>query len=524
MGAKTEFVTSSFELFTSRVCVIPFMIGLASGTMGALLHIYDSSVDNAFLVKYVPDDVVFNVFVVFGGLVAGFRTSHALSRYTDAAAFLHKLNACWYDAASTLIAFCRNSAAPTADVVNFEHTLIRLMSILSALCLDGLQQRDGNGVGHRFEVIGAEELDDETQAAIFESDHKVECVFQMIQQVVVDAIETKVLSIAPPILSRSFQEMGAGLLTYHEAKKLACVPMPKAYLFFTATILTCEALFVPWMLAIYTKGTFSTFFYTFSGVFLLWFLNFVAGSLDNPFQKEARTLESSNVQRELNQHLLQILAQAQLPAAYTDFNRPSQAAHTPRRSSFHTWRTEQSAATRKASMDAMSDAQSGDRSVTERASDPRVRRSRRVGSQESSDSAPKLQGEWQQIDDPAARGPSAPRSSIPRVSFVGDLPAVAPSVPAGQGPKCSAAGASTPTGGTNAVPSDGRDTTSDTGQAVSSTRVPDSPPRRLGNPGSRDTGDQPVPSTQAPNVESSRGAASQPQVAGASGQPPSTTP
>jgi len=439
--------------------------------------------------------------------VAGFRTSHALSRYTDAAAFLHKLNACWYDAASTLIAFCRNSDAPQAEVMNFEHTLIRLVSILSALCLDGLQQRDGNGVGHRFEVVGAEELDQETQNAIFESDHKVECVFQMIQQVVVDAIDTKVLSIAPPILSRSFQEMGAGLLTYHEAKKLACVPLPKAYLFFTATILTCEALFVPWMLAMYTKGAFSAFFYTFSGVFLLWFLNFVANSLDNPFQKEARTLEASSVQRELNQHLLQILAQAQVPAAYTDFNRPSQGAFTPRRSSFHRWQNEAPATMRKESQDSGTENESTGHVVNNKGSDPRTRRVRKSKmANQDAVSSPQLQGEWQKIDDAAGKSIIVPGPSVPVVTFNTELQSLVPSAPAGKCPRCSKLGACSSDGGTSATCSCGRDTTADTGhQPMSSPRLPESPPRHLAAPGARALDDQPMPGSRAHVVESNKG-------------------
>lgn len=392
------------------------------------LHIYDSRMGNTFLRAYVPDDVVFNVFVVFGGLVAGFRTQHALSRYTDAAAFLHKLNACWYDSASTLIAFCRNSEAPEEEVTNFVHTLVRLMSILSALCLDGLQQRDGSGVGHRFEVIGADELDKGTQAAIFESKYKVECVFQMIQQVVVDAIETKVLSIAPPILSRSFQEMGAGLLTYHEAKKLACVPLPKAYLLFTATILVCEALFVPWMLALYTRGAFSTFFYTFCGVFLLWFLNFVANALDNPFQKAARTLDASGVQRELNQHLLLLLAQAQQPAPYTEASALSTVVGV-RRGSFHSWQNEAPASV----MDSTDSVDS--------ISQPRTRALRRsltvtpqppahgVQTGEGADLAP-FRGEWQQLGQSPCRSSgvglaSAADSEQPQSAVLPARPAAA---------------------------------------------------------------------------------------------------
>jgi len=311
-------------------------------------------------------------------------------------------------------------------------------------------------------VVGAEELDEHTQAVISESQHKVECVFQMIQQVVVDAIDTKVLSIAPPILSRSFQEMGAGLLTYHEAKKLACVPLPNAYLLFTATILACEALFVPWMLAKYTRGTFSTFFYTFSGVFLLWFLNFVANSLDNPFQKEARTLEASSVQHELNLNLLQILAQAQQPAPYTDMSRSSLAA--PKRSSFHSWQTEAStSSTKRASMEPMAVQESvgpqrsseGNGSGTRK---PQTRSSSDVKNRESN-MPPRRSGDWDAIVD-------APPVIVTRTFELGS--SRTPPVTVSKCLKCSNSGAS-PSPGRPAAPcSCGREPRADTDQPAMS--------------------------------------------------------
>jgi len=499
MSSTKECFKGTFELLTSRVCLVPLIVGVLSGSLGAALHVVDKQHGGNLLRRYVPDDVVFNVFVVFGGLVAGFRTAHALSRYTDAAAFLHKLNACWYDAASTLIAFCRNSKAPHADIKNFQHTLVRLMSIQSALCLDGLQQRDGNGVGYRFEVVGAEELDDETQACISESQHKVECVFQMIQQVVVDAIDTKVLSIAPPILSRSFQEMGAGLLTYHEAKKLACVPLPKAYLFFTATILSCEALFVPWMIAIYTRGAFSTFFYTFSGVFLLWFLNFVANSLDNPFQKEARTLEASKVQHELNLHLLQMLSQAQQPAPYTEMSRSSLAA--PKRSSFHSWQNEAStSSTRRASTMPVQESVGAQGSSNSNGSGTRKPRGQSSSDEKKRETGlpPRLSGNWDTVG-------AAPPVIIATTSATGR--SRTPPVTASQCLRCSNPGAS-PSGGGPAAPcSCGRELGADTDQPAPCTPVPASPPRRTAAPGTRAMGNQPEPSPQ-PAMSGDGGSAS----------------
>lgn len=69
---------------------------------------------------------MFNVFLTFASLVAAFRTSNALGRYTDAAMYLHRLSAAWFDATSTLVAFCRVADAPAKDVERFKNVLVRL--------------------------------------------------------------------------------------------------------------------------------------------------------------------------------------------------------------------------------------------------------------------------------------------------------------------------------------------------------------------------------------------------------------
>merc|ERR1719210_2663912 len=77
----------------------------------------------------------------------------------------------------------------------------------------------------------------------------------------------------------------------------------------------CEAIFVPFMLADpeVTRGHLSAFFFPFLGTTLLWFLNGVAESLDNPFRKEASTLEVGEVQIKLNIQLRELVRKANAP-------------------------------------------------------------------------------------------------------------------------------------------------------------------------------------------------------------------
>lgn len=322
--------TNKFRLLLhSRVLTQAFTAAFLSGILGVVLRIMDVDMKYDFLKTWNPDPVVFNVFVVFASLVAAFRTSHALVRYTDAAALMHKLTACWYDTTSTLVAFLRTSEASPKEIQHFQETIIRLISLLNALCLDGLEQKESDfESGHCFEVIGWHDLTEDLQDGVMISACRVEFVFQCVQQLVVDAMKREVITIAPPILTRSFQELGAGMLIYHEAKKLSCVPLPFAYQFITRVILVCEALFVPFIMATVTAGALSTFTYTFGGTVMLWFLNGVAESLDNPFRKEADSLETDQTQIKLNIQLRELVRNS---SSGTPGLRPEWQHHTAKK-------------------------------------------------------------------------------------------------------------------------------------------------------------------------------------------------
>mmetsp|Transcript_91960 Transcript_91960/g.295742 ORF Transcript_91960/g.295742 Transcript_91960/m.295742 type:complete len:200 (-) Transcript_91960:927-1526(-) len=168
----------------------------------------------------------------------------------------------------------------------------------------------GLRAGNEFEVISPGDLDEATEVALAEATHKVEFVFQMIQQLVVEAQKVGVLDIAPPILGQAFKDLAGGMMVFHDAKKLACVPMPFAYGIISGGILGCQAAFVPLMVASMTRGIHSAFFFTFCGIFLTWFLSQIATSLQNPFSRTAKTLDSEKMQRELNHQLLQLQKQS----------------------------------------------------------------------------------------------------------------------------------------------------------------------------------------------------------------------
>merc|ERR1719433_1906269 len=81
----------------------------------------------------------------------------------------------------------------------------------------------------RFKLIDPKGIDPQSLKTIKQSDCKVELIFSWIQFLIVENIETGVLSIPPPILSRSFQELANGMIAFHDAMKISYIPFPFPY-------------------------------------------------------------------------------------------------------------------------------------------------------------------------------------------------------------------------------------------------------------------------------------------------------
>merc|ERR1719210_471020 len=72
-------------------------------------------------------------------------------------------------------------------------------------------------------------------------------------------------------------------------------------------LLCCQAAFTPFVLAKTCPGYGSSFWFTFVGTFLFWFLGGVCDTLDNPFQKDFTTLNLTRIHNELNEGLADLL-------------------------------------------------------------------------------------------------------------------------------------------------------------------------------------------------------------------------
>merc|ERR1719330_846956 len=95
---------------TSRKFFFSIAGGVLAGVLSVLLEM-DNPISKTIMENAPSDPMMVGTFMTFVMLIAGFRSSHALERYTEAAGYLHRLSACWFDAASSLLAFSRSATA-----------------------------------------------------------------------------------------------------------------------------------------------------------------------------------------------------------------------------------------------------------------------------------------------------------------------------------------------------------------------------------------------------------------------------
>lgn len=309
------------KVFQVKGSVFPsaLLVALPCTAFAAVLKIL---IDAGHMNVFASDDSILSEtqawsgFSFFVGFLVVFRTSQAYSRFWDGSSATHRMRAEWFDACSSLIAFCKHAKAENSAISKFQNTLVRLFSMLHACALAELEVlnadfEDANdALSYKFDLIDPEGFDEESLELIMRSDSKVELIFSWIQFHIVENIGTGVLSIPPPILSRSFQEIANGMVAFHEAIKIAYIPFPFPYAQTCDCLLILHWLVIPFVVSQWVTSPIWAGVFTFMQVFILWSLNFIAVEIENPFGMDDNDLDGHHMQGEMNRHLILLLSKS----------------------------------------------------------------------------------------------------------------------------------------------------------------------------------------------------------------------
>jgi len=257
------------------------------------------------------NETVYGVVTTLLGFLIVFRNSQAYLRFWEAASAMYQMHGELFDATSSILSFCSNAEHMKEQVSEFRHTIIRVFSLLSALMSEELMS--SSGTPHVFcPTLDLEGLGEEALEVLNQSHSKVECVCQWVQQLTVSALRTGVIDVPAPIATRAFQEIGGGLLRYHEARKIAEVPFPNAYMATMMCLLVVHMMLTPLSMIALVGASGWAFLLTFVSVFTLWSLAMLGVELDNPFKHAGGgLLDMYDMQDQQNKRLLGLAAVTQ---------------------------------------------------------------------------------------------------------------------------------------------------------------------------------------------------------------------
>lgn len=285
-----------------------FRVSVPCGLLSAFLKYMDQRGEFSSFggMQVISSTGAFSGFTFLVGFLIVFRTSQAYARFWSAVFDTHQMCAQWFDAASSTVAFCRPSRTNSNEVTAFLHTLIRLFSMLTAVALQDLSDDDSvRFLG--YESLDPGGLDRQTIATLHESGCRVELVYQWIIQLIVDNIATGVVAVPPPIATRAFQQLASGMVSFHDAMKVAWIPFPFPYAQTTVALLLIHWIVTPVIMVAWTSSPPIAAIFSAIPVFTLWSMNSIATEIEQPFSGQANDIDPSELQARMNTRLLMLL-------------------------------------------------------------------------------------------------------------------------------------------------------------------------------------------------------------------------
>jgi predicted membrane chloride channel (bestrophin family) len=220
----------------------------------------------------------------------------------------------WFNATSSLVAFCNTNGDKAAEVEIFHHQLIRLVSLL--FCASLIQIADMKD--ERFEVIefGCFPLSDVN--FLETSYNKSEIIIHWIQRLILDNVRGDVISVPPPILNRVLSDFTTGSIKVDRARGLTDVPFPFPYAQMVTLLLCLFSVIMPTVIGMTVETNIWAFVSAFVSVVVMVGVNYIAVEVERPFGDDVNDLELKAFQVEVNRSLITLLSPSvQVPPVFT---------------------------------------------------------------------------------------------------------------------------------------------------------------------------------------------------------------
>lgn len=262
-----------------------------------------------------PSPEVYKSWVVITFSVLILRSVWALVRQAAAFNFVYSSVARWFDVASSLICFCKGSVKGSAEISKFHHVVVRLVSMINAVGFSTLQDVGQNNTPKQFtySLVDLEGLDIGTRSSLQELPCTVEAIFSMIQGLMMESQNSGILSAPPPIIAGTYKGLSISLSRFHDAMKLASVPLPVHCHIAQVMVVLIHTVLSPLAFVEWATGLLSTCISVFIMTVTVWYLHELSLALEKPFQCTTSIERMHQLQDNLNDRLVALLQQAVQP-------------------------------------------------------------------------------------------------------------------------------------------------------------------------------------------------------------------
>jgi predicted membrane chloride channel (bestrophin family) len=212
----------------------------------------------------------------------------------------------FFNCCSNLVAFSTANQEMRPQVEEFQHLLVRLVSMLQCVGMQTVADMDSV----RFEFINVDGIDAESLRFLSgktEKHQRVEIVAQWIQRLIVNADRAGIIDVPPPILTRCFQELSQGIVHIINARIMTGIPFPFPYAQLLSLLLVIHWLATPAFCAVVMQSAVWSSIFTFLCVLAFWGTNYIAAEIESPFGDDPNDLPLFALQKDMNSSLWVLL-------------------------------------------------------------------------------------------------------------------------------------------------------------------------------------------------------------------------
>lgn len=238
------------------------------------------------------------------GFLLVFRTQQAYARWWEGGTLLQTVRGEWFNAYSSVLIFLSVEKEKADEVKNFQHLLLRLMSLMYCAAL----QQVSTSRSKMFEIINLDGMEVERMKLLQNSRDRCEIILHWVQQHIVSGRRNGVVQIEAPLMAFVFQQLSAGIVNIDDARKIREFPFPFPYAQMMTGILVIHWLLTPVLMSFLCEHWWWAGLLTGLNVFCFWGMNYVATVMESPFGDAKNDLPLLEMQKEFNNSLTSLLA------------------------------------------------------------------------------------------------------------------------------------------------------------------------------------------------------------------------